>query len=117
MDVHRRGNLSQVRLFPGGVADDLVCHCFLEGGVDLFCEGGIGWSDLGEEVEGVGGGLELAEVGLGVGEGEEVVCVFVLGELAETGGEGEGFLGAANFLVGMGGENSGEKVGGFEKFG
>lgn len=49
---------------------------------------------------------------MGVGEGEEMVAVLVFGDLAEAGGEGEGFLGGADFLVGMSGEDGGEEVGG-----
>ena len=60
--------------------------------------------------------MVFAEVGLGVGEGEEVVAVAVFGDLAEARGEGEGLLGTTDFFAGMGGEDVGEKVGGVEEF-
>lgn len=93
-------------LFPSGVADGLLGFCFFEGGLDGFGEWCVGWGDVGEEVEGLGGVFEVAKVGLGAGQGEEVVGVLVFGDFAEAGGEGKGFLGAADFFVWMGGKNA-----------
>ena len=112
----RRGDVALL-LLPSGVANGLVGFGSFEGGADLFCERGIRGSDFGKEVEGFGGLFEFSEIGLGVGEGEEVVAVPVFGELAKPGGEGEGFLRAADLLVLMGGEDAREEVGGIEEFG
>jgi len=89
----------------------------LEGGLDLFGEGGIGWGDFGEEVEGVGGFFESGEVGLGVGEREEMVAVAVFGELADAGCEDVGFLRVAIVFEGVCGEVSCFALGSLVVFG
>ena len=87
-------------LLPDGVANGLVGLGGFKGGEDFFGEGGVGGGDVFEAVEGLGGFFVFTEVGLGVGEGEEVVAVLVFGKLAEAGGQGEGFFGAPNFIIG-----------------
>lgn len=105
---------SLLRALPSRVPNGLFAGDTFESSFEIGAELSSRWTEFFELLEDFVSLCEVSEVGIGEGVSEQEVCVLILGNLAKSRRQGQSLPGASDGIIGMGGENPGQLIGGLE---